>query len=184
MRIVAGRYRGTPLAAPRGTGTRPTGDRLRESVFNVLTHRLPDLIPGARVLDLFAGSGAMGVEALSRGAAFVLFVETAVDARAAIRRNLDAVGAAGEARIFRRDATRLGAPPAGAFTVAFADPPYGRELGTAALEAAAAAGWLAAGAVAVLEERADALPATLAGFETLDRRTSGDSAVGLYRRVE
>src|SRR5262249_12910865 len=150
VRIIGGRFRGRPLASPAGA-TRPTSDRVREAVFNILSHGIPDLeLEGARVLDLFAGSGALGLEALSRGARFCLFVENSADARARIRRNIDALGLTGSTKIFRRDATELGsAGRAGAFTLVFIDPPYAEPLGERALAAAAAGGWLAPGALAV-----------------------------------
>lgn len=178
MRIVAGRFRGTSLAAPKGQGIRPTSDRVREAVFNILTHGLGTQIEGARVLDLFAGTGALGLEAYSRGAAFVLFVEESAEARGLVRRNAEAVGATGATRIFRRDATRLGAagtiPP---FALLFADPPYDKGLGEAALDAAAMGGWLLPGAVAVLEEDARTAVTPPAGFTLLDRRDYGNTAV-------
>lgn len=180
MRIVGGAHRGTALTAPRGDRTRPTSDRLRETVFNILVHRFDGVLEGARVLDLFAGTGAMGLEALSRGASFVLFVETAADARAAIRRNVDAVGAAGSTRVWRRDATRPGACPVGQFDLVFADPPYAQGMGEAALAAAAAEGWVRPGALAVLEERADTLPEAIAGWAALDRRIVGASAFAVF----
>lgn len=179
MRIVGGAHRGAALVAPRGEATRPTSDRLRETIFNVLLHRFEGRIAGARVLDLFAGSGAMGLEALSRGASFALFVETAAEARAAIRRNIDAVGEAGRTRVFRRDATRLGTSPLPPFDIVFADPPYGRGMGEATLAEAVRGGWVAAGALAVLEERTAALPERVTGWTMLDRRSVGDSAFAI-----
>src|SRR5215475_5088211 len=109
MRIVGGRLRGRALAAPKSQGIRPTADRLRESLFNILAHAHGDPVSGARVLDLFAGTGALGLEALSRGAAFALFVDDGAEARALLRQNVEALGLAAATRIFRRDATRLGA---------------------------------------------------------------------------
>ena len=130
MRVVAGTLRGRPLAAPKHEGLRPTSDRVRESVFNVLAHGVPDFdIAGARVIDMFAGTGALGIEALSRGAAYCLFVEEAAEARALIRQNIESFGLTGVTRIFRRDATDLG--PAGnmpPYRLAFLDPPYGKGL--------------------------------------------------------
>ena len=108
MRVVGGRLRSRPIAGPKGDGLRPTADRLRESLFNILTHAYGDPIEGARVLDLFAGTGALGIEALSRGAAYVLFVDDGVEARALLRNNTEALGLGGTSRIFRRDATKLG----------------------------------------------------------------------------
>src|SRR5438874_9476915 len=109
MRIVGGRLRGRALAAPKSQAIRPTADRLREALFNVLVHAYGDPVTGARVLDLFAGTGALGLEALSRGAAFALFVDDGAPARALMRENVEALGLGGASRIFRRDAARLGA---------------------------------------------------------------------------
>src|ERR1700719_4791175 len=126
MRVVGGSLRGRALAAPKSQSIRPTADRLREALFNILIHAYGDPVSGARVLDLFAGTGALGIEALSRGAAFTLFVDDGAEARALIRANVEALGLGGVTRIFRRDATRLGAAhPVEPFALAFADPPYG-----------------------------------------------------------
>ena len=145
MRIVGGTLRGRALAAPADAAIRPTSDRVRESVFNILSHGIPGFaIEGTRVLDLFAGTGALGLEALSRGAAHCLFVEEGAEARALIRRNVEAFSLTGVSKIFRRDATSLG--PAGSqapFGLAFLDPPYGKGLAERALDSAAAGGWLA-----------------------------------------
>ena len=177
MRIVGGRFRGRPLATPSDEATRPTSDRVREAIFNILEHGICDLaLPGARVLDLFAGTGALGLEALSRGAAFCLLVEEEAEGRALIRRNVEALGLTGVTKIFRRDATELGpAGRNGEFSLAFLDPPYGQGLAERALASAAAGGWLAAGAVAVVEERKGAAVALPGGFTALDRRIWGDT---------
>ena len=170
MRIVGGRLRGRPLKAPASRDTRPTTDRLREALFNVLAHAYGDAADGARVLDLFAGSGALGIEAVSRGAAFALFVEEAVEARALIRENVEALGLTGTTRIFRRDATRLGPCPASeAYSLVFCDPPYGKGLAEAALLSARDGGWLSPGALIVVEEKAGAF-AALEGFTVLEQR--------------
>jgi 16S rRNA (guanine966-N2)-methyltransferase len=184
MRIVAGRFRGTSLATPKGQDIRPTSDRVREAAFNILAHGLEAEIAGARALDLFAGTGALGLEAMSRGAAFALFVEEAAEARGLIRRNIETLGLTGVTKIFRRDATSLG--PAGGiapFNLVFADPPYGKGLGERALASAAAGGWLAPGALIMMEESAAAEVAPPKGFVLLDRRTYGDTAV-YFLRVE
>jgi len=155
MRIVGGTFRGRRLAAPHSDAIRPTTDRARESLFNVLEHAYPGSIEGARVLDLFSGSGALGIEALSRGAAFCLFVEEAAAARALVRENIENLGLQGRTRIFRRDATHLG--PVGTmqpFNLVFADPPYGRGLGERAIASALAGGWLTQDALIVVEESA------------------------------
>lgn len=183
MRIVAGRFRGKPLAAPKGSNTRPTTDRVREAMFNVLTHGAPEVaFEDVRVLDLFAGSGALGLEALSRGARYSLFIEDDAGARATIRRNVDGLGLTGVTKIWRRDATRLG--PVGSmnpFDLVFCDPPYGKSLGAKALRSAADGGWLAPGAIAVLEEPAGEPPAWPQGFEEIDRRRHGDTEVAIAR---
>lgn len=189
MRIVAGLYRGRSLIAPAGLATRPTADRARQAVFNVLEHAAwsPGL-RGARVIDLFAGSGALGLEALSRGADFCLFVETDAAARGAIRDNLEVLAADGalfgRSRIHRRDATDLGKKPAGdgaRFDLAFLDPPYASGLGERALASLAKDGWLKAGAICVFERGADEPTPTVAGFEALDDRRYGAARVHVLK---
>ncbi len=182
MRIVGGRLRGRALAAPRSAAIRPTADRLRETVFNVLAHAYGDPVTDARVLDLFAGTGALGLEALSRGAAFALFVDEGAEARALIRENIAALGLGGVSRIFRRDATRLGsAHPLAPFTLVFLDPPYGQGLAQQALAAARAGQWLAPNALIVVEEAATVDFAAPEGFDELERRRYDDSALILLR---
>jgi 16S rRNA (guanine966-N2)-methyltransferase len=179
MRVVAGRFRGRALQAPDDMAIRPTSDRVRESMFNILAHGIPDFsLDGARVIDLFAGTGALGIEAVSRGAAYCLFVEEAPDARALIRKNVEALGLTGETRIFRRDATDLG--PAGnmeAYALAFLDPPYGKGLGEKALASLAEGNWLKPGAICVFEERVGTTVSISPAFECLDTRTYGDTEV-------
>lgn len=176
MRIVGGRFRGRALQAPESRDVRPTADRLRETLFNILSHRDgADRVEGARVLDLFAGTGALGLEALSRGARFALFVDDGVEARALLRANVEALGVAGTSRIFRRDATKLGAVTLEPFDLAFLDPPYGRGLGDEALAGLIAGGWLAPGALVVLEEAAEAAVALPSGLTLVERRAVGDS---------
>jgi 16S rRNA (guanine966-N2)-methyltransferase len=171
MRIVGGRFRGRALAGPRSDAIRPTSDRLRETIFNVLAHAYDDPVSGVRVLDLFAGTGAMGLEALSRGAVYALFVDDSAEARGLIRANVEALGLGGQSRLFRRDATRMGkAFPNEPFSLVFCDPPYGRELAPRALRSCAEGGWLVPGALAVVEE-AQGVEVTLpAGFTELERR--------------
>jgi 16S rRNA (guanine966-N2)-methyltransferase len=189
MRIVGGAYRGRRLVSPPGDSTRPTSDRAREAIFNVLAHA--PWSPGvaeARVIDLFAGSGAMGLEALSRGAAFCLFVETDSVARGVIRENVEALGVElfGRTRIHRRDATDLGARPATdgpAFNLALLDPPYGQGLGERALAELAAGGWLTKDAIVVVERgQAEAAP-DAAGFDALDDRRYGAARVLFARWI-
>lgn len=186
MRIVAGRYRGATLAAPKSHGTRPTSDRVRQAIFNILEHGVEDFVlEGARVLDLFAGTGAMGLEALSRGARFCLFVEESAEARGLIRRNVEALHLTGATKIWRRDATKLGeAGTLEPFDLVFADPPYGRGLGEAALASARAGGWLKPEALVVLEERADADIALPEGFTEIDRRAWGDTQAVFLRALD
>jgi 16S rRNA (guanine966-N2)-methyltransferase len=181
MRIVSGEFRGRALATPAGDNTRPTSDRARQAIFNILEHApwAPEL-RDARVVDLFAGSGALGFEALSRGAAFCLFVETDEAARGAIRETIDAFGLFGRTRVHRRDATDLGVRPGSdgpAFDLAFLDPPYGRGLGERALARLASGGWLAPGATVVFERGADEPPLDAPGFERLDQRDYGAARV-------
>lgn len=184
MRIVGGTHRGRPIAAPEHAGLRPTADRVRESVFNILAHGIADFdIAGARVIDLFAGTGALGLEALSRGAAYCLFVEQSPEARALIRTNIESLGLTGITRIFRRDATDLG--PAGnmpPYDAAFLDPPYGKGLAEKALVALRDGKWLRPDAVVVVEERAGAALVLPEGYQELDHRTYGDTQV-VFARV-
>ena len=180
MRIVGGQFKGRPIVAPAGRDTRPTSDRAREAVFNILAHApWSPGIEGRRVLDLFAGSGALGLEAMSRGATFALFVETDAAARGVIRDNIEALGLFGTTRIHRRDATDLGLKPAGlggAFDLVFLDPPYGKGLGEAALAQVGAGAWITDDALIVLEVGADETP-LLPAFETLDTRDYGAAKV-------
>lgn len=180
MRIVGGDWRGRTLLAPPGRNTRPTSGRTREAVFNILEHApwAPD-VEGLNVIDLFAGSGALGLEALSRGAAFCLFVESAGPALRALRANIDAMGAGPRTAVLAREATRLGPRPAdrAAFGLAFLDPPYARGLGETALAALRDGGWLAPGALAVFERGADEPAPDVAGFEVLEDRRYGAARV-------
>lgn len=184
MRIIGGAFSGRALVAPKGRETRPTADRVRQSVFNILTHRDGFSFEGARVIDLFAGSGALGFEALSRGAAFCLFIETDAAARGAIRDNVEALGLFGATRVHRRGADALGDKPAGVgapFDLAFLDPPYAKGLSGPALAALRRGGWLAPGALAVVEQSKDEAPIEAQGFVEDDRRTYGSAQVGFYR---
>lgn len=169
--------------APKGTVSRPTTDRMRESLFNILSTRDDMDFDGARVIDLFAGSGALGLEALSRGAAWCLFVETDSAARGAIRDNVEALGLFGCTRIHRRSAAALGQKPASAgepFTLAFLDPPYRKDLAAPAMETLRSGGWLAPGALIVVEQAADEAPIAVQDFHESDRRKYGDTQVGIY----
>lgn len=183
MRIIGGAFKGRALIAPKGMATRPTADGAREALFNVLAHRDDFTFEGARVVDLFAGSGALGLEALSRGAAFCLFVETDSAARGAVRDNVEALGLFGATRIHRRSAVELGDKPAGVgppFTLAFLDPPYGNDLCVKALSTLRKGGWLAEGALAIVEQGKDEKPVEAEGYLELDRRRWGAAQIGIY----
>lgn len=181
MRIVAGDLKGRAIVAPEGQGTRPTSDRARQAVFNVLEHAAwSESLQRARVIDLYAGSGALGFEALSRGAAFCLFVETDDGARGAIRENMDAYGLFGRCRVHRRSATDLGVRPGSAgeaFDIAFLDPPYGKGLGEQTLSRLIEGGWLKPGAIVVFERGADEPDIDTPGYERLDAREYGAARV-------
>jgi 16S rRNA (guanine966-N2)-methyltransferase len=183
MRIVAGKFRGAGIEAPKGSLTRPTSDKVRQALFNVLEHGAPDFeFEGARVLDLFAGSGALGLEALSRGARFCVFVDESAAARAAIRRNVEALGLTGVTKIWRRDATKLG--PAGTlqpFALVFCDPPYGKGLGERAIAAAIEGNWLKEGGIAVVEERVNHSFVWPHPFVEIDARRYGDTAISIAK---
>jgi len=189
MRVIGGRFRGARIAAPGAAGggeahLRPTSDRVRESLFNLLAHgdyADPPVPEGARVLDLFAGTGALGVEALSRGAARAVFIDDHGPSRALIRDTVERLGLAGVTKIWRRDATDLGPCRGEPFDLIFADPPYGTDLGLRALESARRGGWIAPGALIVLEGRvSDPLP-DAAWLAPLDQRQYGETRIALYR---
>jgi 16S rRNA (guanine966-N2)-methyltransferase len=179
MRIVGGKFKSRVIAAPPGSATRPTTDRVREAIFNRLSHGIPGFtINNARTLDLFAGSGAMGLEALSRGARHVLFVDTSERARAAIRRNAEALGVLGLCKIWRRDATRLGeCKPAPPFDLVLLDPPYGKGCIEKTLEKLVAGSWLKPGTIIVAEEAATTEFTSPASIAVLDERRYGDTKV-------
>ena len=176
MRVVGGRLKGRNIAAPSSRDIRPTADRLRESVFNILIHAYDNPIEDARVLDLFAGTGALGIEAVSRGAAFTLFVDNGAEARALLRNNVEALGLGGVTKVYRRDATHLGpAHPVEPFALAFLDPPYGRGLGEKALASLRDGGWLTPDALLIVEESKAANFTAPDGFEQLERRAYDDT---------
>ncbi len=184
MRIIGGEKRGLKLAdvgeGDSAAHLRPTTDRVRESIFNLLvngTHGNP--IPQARVLDLFAGTGALGLEALSRGAARVAFVDDGLAARALLRQNIEKMRAMGVTDVWRRDATKMGPCRGEGYDLIFLDPPYGLGLGEQALASCLTDGWIAAGAMLVWEEsKAPSVPAPL---EQIDQRKYGDTIVTLAR---
>lgn len=183
MRIIAGTWRGRHIITPRDDRIRPTSDRVRGAIFNILMHGIEGAeIEGARVIDLFAGTGALGLEALSRGAANCVFVERDVDARAVLSRNIALLDFSGVAEIVTGDATRL--PHRGsrqACNLAFLDPPYGQGLAMRALGALATAGWLAKGATIVVEEAAEAELCWPEGYARLDARRWGDTQAAFAR---
>lgn len=182
MRVVAGKFRGRSIKGPKSDAIRPTADRLRESLFNILVHAYGNPILDARVLDLFAGTGALGIEAISRGARFVCFVDDSAEGRAILRENMDAFALGGVAKIFRRDATKLGqAHPNEPFDLVFCDPPYRKGLAEKALSSARDGGWLVPGAIVVVEEAVDAKFAAPEGFEELERRAYDDTEFVIMR---
>lgn len=187
MRIVAGSLKGRAIVAPEGQGTRPTSDRARQAVFNVLEHAgWGQPLDGARVIDLYAGSGALGFEAISRGASFCLFVETDDGARGAIRENAEAFGLFGRTRVHRRSATDLGVRPGSAgeaFDIAFLDPPYRQGLGEQTLARLAEGGWLKPGALIVFERGSDEPEIETPGYERLDARDYGAARVLFLRTL-
>src|SRR6266853_5019182 len=183
MRIVGGRLGGRTLAAPKSQAVRPTSDRLRESLFNILAHGYGDPIAGARVLDLFAGTGALGLEAMSRGAAFALLIDDGTEARALIRQNVEALGLGGVTRVFRRDATRLGGVhPNEPFGLVFLDPPYRKGLAEETLASLRDGGWLAPHALVIVEEAADAGFAAPQGYAEIERRRYDDTEFAFLRK--
>lgn len=184
MRVVGGKLRSRALAGPNTSAVRPTSDRLREALFNILTHSYGDPISRTRVLDLFAGTGALGIEAISRGAAYALFVDEGVEARALLRSNVESLGLGGVTRIFRRDATKLGpVHPLEPFSLVFLDPPYGKSLAEKALHSARDGGWLKPEALMVVEEAVDAKFKVPEGFLELDRRTYGETEFVFIRQA-
>ncbi len=182
MRIVGGRLKGRILAGPTSQAIRPTSDRLRETIFDILTHAYGDPVAGARVLDLFAGTGAMALEALSRGAAQALLVDKSIEAVALARANVAVLGLGDRAEVLRRDAARLGTAPSGdAFTLAFLDPPYGKGLAGPALEALRSARWLAEDALLVVEEAKGVEVSVPSELALIEARTYGDTQVAFLR---
>ena len=184
MRVVGGRLKGRIIASPYSQEIRPTADRLRESVFNILIHAYDDPIEGARVLDLFAGTGALGIEAISRGAGFALFVDNGAEARALLRNNVESLGLGGVTKVFRRDAGHLGpAHPVEPFSLVFLDPPYRMKLAEKALASLRDGKWLTPGAMLVVEEATAAGFAAPDGFEELERRAYDDTEFVFLRAL-
>jgi 16S rRNA (guanine966-N2)-methyltransferase len=184
MRIVGGELRGRALHAPPGFDVRPTSDRVREALFNILEHGTYPL-RGARVLDLFAGTGALGLEAISRGAGFALFVEDSASARAAIRRNIEGLQLTGRTRIYRRDATQLSAIPAGTkpFDLVFLDPPYAKRLSESALESARSGGWLTEDCFIIVEAHKGVGFDKPQLFSLIDEREYGETKLSFLTRL-
>lgn len=185
IRITGGRLRSRPLFAPQDARVRPTSDKVRQAIFNLLEHH-PELgdfsLQSARVLDLFAGAGGLGLEALSRGAAYCLFVDDSAESRALIRRNIEALDLTGATKIWRRNAAALGRlDTLAAFDLAFLDPPYRQNLIEPALTAMHNGGWLAQGSVVVAEsDENDSIMPTVA-YLTIDRRAYGGTIITLLR---
>lgn len=183
MRIIGGARRGLKLAevgeGDAAAHLRPTSDRVREAIFNLLINAHGDPVTGARVLDLFAGTGALGLEALSRGAAAVTFVDDGTKAHALLKANIAKMRAEAETRVLRQTATRLPPNPGPPFTLVFLDPPYGKGLGEAALSSAHSQGWLAPGAVVVWEEGTAPIPPK--DFTAFDQRRYGDTSITLLK---
>ena len=176
MRVVGGELKGRSIVAPASRDIRPTADRLRESVFNILVHAYDDPFQDARVLDLFAGTGALGIEAISRGAMFALFVDNGAEARALLRNNVEALALGGVTKVYRRDATDLGpAHPMEPFSLVFLDPPYGQGLAEKALASLRDGGWLKPNALLVVEEAKVAAFAAPDGYKELERRAYDDT---------
>lgn len=179
MRIVGGSLKGRPLQSPKGMATRPTTDRTRESLFNILTQKIDFEI--CRTLDLFAGTGALGLEAISRGSEYCVFIEEASNARGAIRENVEALQLSGVTKIFRRDATRLGSVGTlKPFDLVFADPPYRKGFGEKAARSLKEGGWLNPDATLVLEEATDVFPEGIKGYQLDDKRTYGETTIGFF----
>ena len=183
MRVVGGKFKGLHLATPAGQETRPTSDRVREAVFNILAHGIAGFkLEGARVLDLFAGTGALGFEALSRGSRHCQFVDESAEARGLVRTNADKLGVIGQCKIWRRDATDLGlCAPLPKFDLVFCDPPYGKGLGVKSLNSLVQGKWLNADAIVVLEEVDKAEVPEIAGLALIDEREYGETKVRFYR---
>jgi 16S rRNA (guanine966-N2)-methyltransferase len=182
MRVVGGRLKGRNIASPTTQAIRPTADRLREALFNILIHAYENPIEDARVLDLFAGTGALGIEAVSRGAKFTLFVDNGSEARALLRNNVEALGLGGTTKVYRRDAADLGpAHPVEPFSLVFLDPPYRMKLAEKSLNSLRDGGWLTPGALLVVEEAKDAEFVAPDGFEELERRAYDDTEFTFLR---
>lgn len=184
MRIVAGKFRGKQLDTPKSDDIRPTSDRVREAVFSIIGSRIGPNLDGLYVLDLFAGTGAMGLEAISRGAAHCVFVDTGIEARGLIRGHIESFGLGGQTKLLKRDASDLGPierlRPA---DLVFCDPPYGKGLGEKAVASALAGGWVAAEALILVEEDKGVAIEAPAGTRIVDRRDYGGTAITFLERT-
>ncbi len=182
MRVIGGRLRGRNIAGPSTQAIRPTQDRLRESLFNILMHAYENPMLDARVLDLYAGTGALGIEAVSRGAKFTLFVDNGSEARALLRDNVESLGLGGVTKVYRRDASDPGpAHPVEPFALVFIDPPYRMKLAEKSLAALRDGGWLVPQALVVVEEAKDAGFVAPEGYEELERRAYDETEFTFLR---
>jgi 16S rRNA (guanine966-N2)-methyltransferase len=186
VKISGGKFRGRVLFEPKDSRVRPTSDKARQAIFNILAHNdfgTEFVLEGAKVIDIFAGTGALGIEALSRGASFCLFIDDNAESRALIRSNIEALNLTGVSKIWRRDGTELGPLAAGAggpFDLAFLDAPYRQGLTQRALESLARGGWLAKNALVIAETAAgESLPAP-SGFRLVDTRSYGETSVHTF----
>ena len=187
MRIIAGKFRGKRLFSPPDRSIRPTSERVREALFSILAARLKEGFEGKRVLDLFAGTGALGLEALSRGAELVAFVDCGAQARGIIRQHIEDFGVGGRTKLLKRDATRLGhAEKFDSFDLVFLDPPYAKGMGEKALDAAMKGNWIAPDAIVVLEEKKAVALDIPQDFELLDQRDYGATSLYffMYRQAD
>ena len=185
MRVTSGRLKGRNLAAPPDLSVRPTSDRVRQAIFNILEHNdfgSEIALEGARVIDLFAGTGALAIEALSRGARYAFLIDDSPSSRALLWRNVEALGLTGATKIWRRDACALGPCAGDTFDLAFLDPPYRKNLVAPALSSLRDGGWLKPGAIVVVETAEDEHIPSTDGYETLDTRIYGDTRVTFLRR--
>ena len=186
MRITGGRFRGRPLVAPADARVRPTSDKVRQAIFNILAHNDFGIgfgLEGARVADLFAGTGALGIEAISHAASFCLFVDDSAESRALIRRNVEALALTGVTKIWRRDATHLGPMPAGSggpFDLVFLDPPYRKGQSLTAIRSLVEGGWLSKHVLLVVETATDEPLPSPSSFALVNERSYGDTRVTFW----
>ena len=185
MRIIGGKFKGRALKAPKSQDIRPTTDRIRENLFNIISHNFGEHLDNTRVLDLFAGTGALGIEALSRGARFALFIENSIEGRGLLRENIESLSLQGHSKVFRRDAANLGPIGSlGQFDLVFADPPYDQNLGEKAAASLIKGGWLSPSALLILEESKESAPDSLPGYEHIEAKTYGATKISIFRLIE